>query len=249
MRGADRNVAKVDNADLALAEIAKVLRVLQLQAFDVGDRLLGCIGGEVAEAETAAACGVNHLVIDGLDLGHRHVPALGGGAFEHDPRRCADLAHRHQIMPGAARTIGILVAVFDFIAMRLLHLHTRPVGLHLLGNDQGQAGANARSHLGTMGHDRHGSVGCDGNEDARVDHGAVRHLVGAGLIGRKRLARHHGRGQHKTSGNAEALENGAAGNLLDLDACFHAAKLVGICENVHDQTPVEARWMAFSMRW
>ena len=36
--------------------------------------------------------------------------------------------------------------------------------------------------------DQQGSVGRNGNKDARVDHDAVRHLSGAGLISRKRLA-------------------------------------------------------------
>ena len=248
MRGADGDVAKVDNADLALAEIAEVLRVLQLQAVGLGHRLFGRIRGKLAETETAAACGMHHLVIDGLDLGHRNVPARSGGGFEHDPRRCSDLAHRDQIVPGAARAVGVLVAVFDLIAMGLLHLDPRPVGLHLLSHNQGQAGADTRAHLGTVRHDGHGSIGSNRDEDPRVDYGAVRHVAGAGLVG-ERLAGHHGRGQYKTSGYAEALEDGATRHFLDLDAGFHAAKPGGIGPDVHDHTPVDARWMAFSMRW
>ena len=217
------------------------MRVLQLQAGDIGHRLLGRIGSQLAKAETPAARGVDHLVVDRLDLGDRHAPSLGGGGFQHGARRGADLAHRHQIVPRAARSVGILIAVFDLVAVRLLHLHARPVGLHLLGDDQRQAGADAGAHFGTMRHDRNGPVGRDGDEDARVDHGAVRHRAGAGLIGRKRLTRHHGRGEHQPAGDAEALENAAAGDFFDLDAAFKAAKLVGICDDVHDQTPVEAR--------
>ena len=67
---------------------------------------------------------------------------------------------------------------------------------------------------------RHGSVGCDGDEDAWVDHRAVRHLGGAGLVRRKGLARHHGRGQHQPSGDAETLEDAAPGDLLDADVAL-----------------------------
>jgi hypothetical protein len=40
-----------------------------------------------------------------------------------------------------------------------------------------------------------------------------------------------------------------SGDLFDADAAFEAAKLFGTCDDIHDQTPVEARWTAFSMRW
>ena len=49
--------------------------------------------------------------------------------------------------------------------------------------------------------------------------------------------------------DTQALENAATGDVFDLDAALNAAKPVGICDDVHDQTPVEARWTAFSMRW
>ncbi len=79
-RGADRDVAEIDHADLALAEIAEVLRVFQLQAFDARHRLLGGIGRQIAEADAASARAVDDLVIDRLDLGRRHAPALRRGA-------------------------------------------------------------------------------------------------------------------------------------------------------------------------
>ncbi len=193
---------------------------------------------------------MDHLVIDGLDLGDRHAPALGGGGFQHGARRRADLAHRYQIVPRAARSVGILVAEFDFVAMGLLHLHARPVGFHLLGDDHRQAGADAGSHFGAMRHDGHGSVRRDGDEHARIDHDAVRHLAGAGLVGRKAWRDSHGCGEHEAAGDAEALQDAAARDVLDLDEVpFEAAELVRICDDVHDQTPVEARCTAFSMRW
>ena len=194
---------------------------------------------------------MNHLVVHRLDLGRRNAPPFGGRGFEHGARRRADLAHRDQIVPRAARSVGILIAIFDLVAVRLRHLHARPVGLHFLGHDQRQAGPYAGSHFGTVRHDRHGAVRGDSHEDARIDHGAVRHFAGAGLIRRERLTRHDRCSQHQSACDAEAFENAAARNVfhLDADAALDATKLVGICDDVHDQTPVEARLTAFSMRW
>ena len=55
------------------------------------------------------------------------------------------------------------------------------LGFHLLGDNQRQAGPHTRSHFRTVRNDRNRSIGRDGNEDARVDHCAVRHLSGTGL--------------------------------------------------------------------
>ena len=152
-------------------------------------------------------------------------------------------------MPRAARAVGVLVAVFDFVAMGLLHLHAIPVGFHFLGDDQRQAGAHARSHLGAMRDDGDGPVGGDRDEHLGVDDDAMRHLAGAGFISEGR-ARHHGRGKHEAAGDAEAFEDIAARDVLDLaDVPLKAAELSGVCDDVHDQTPVEARCTAFSMRW
>ncbi len=128
---------------------------------------------------------MNHLVVYRLDLGHRHAPAFGGSGLEHRARRRADLAHRNQIVPRAARSIGILIAEFDLVSGRLRDLYARPIGFHFLGDNQRQAGPDTGSHFGPVRNDGHRPIGGDGNEDARVDHRAMRHLSGAGLIGRK----------------------------------------------------------------
>ena len=152
-------------------------------------------------------------------------------------------------MPRAARAVGILVAVLDLVAVRLLDLDARPVGIHFFGDDQRQAGPHAGPHFGAVRDDGDGAVGGDRDEHARIDHGAVRHLAGAGLVGGKRRARHHGCGEHEAAGDAETFEDAAAGDLLDLDVALKATKLFGIGEDVHDHTPVDARCTAFSMRW
>lgn len=247
--GAHGDVAQVHHADLALAQIAEILRIFQLEAFDARDRLLGGIGRQVAKADAAAAGAVDDLVIDRLHFGRRHAPALRRGSFEHRAGRSADLAHRHQIVTRAARSVGVLVAEFGFVAVRLLDANPRPVGLHLLGDDHRQAGADAGPHLGAVRDDGDDAVGRDRDEHARVHHGAMRHLVRAGLVGGKSGARHHGSGQNEPAGQAEAFQDIAARYVVDLDMPFEATEFSRIGANVHDQTPVDARWTAFSMRW
>ena len=111
---------QIDDADLALAEIAEILWVLQLETFDFRYRLFRSIGGEIAKSDAASARIVDHLVIDGFHLGGRHAPAFRRGGFQHKTRRSADLAHGYQIVPRAARSVSILVAVSDLVAVSLL---------------------------------------------------------------------------------------------------------------------------------
>ena len=121
-------------------------------------------------------------MVHGFDFARRHPPMLGGCGLQHRARRRADLAHRHQIVPCAARSVGILVAVSDFVAMGLLDADARPVGFHLFGYDQWQAGSDACSHLGAVCDDRNYAIRRDRHENTRVDDRAVRHLARAGLV-------------------------------------------------------------------
>ena len=69
LRFADGDVAEIHDADLAFAEIAEVLGVLEFQIFDARHRLLRCIGCQIAKAEAASARIVDDLMIDGLHIG------------------------------------------------------------------------------------------------------------------------------------------------------------------------------------
>src|SRR5205085_11597613 len=82
-RGAYRDVAEIDHADLAFAQIAEILWVFQLQAFDTRHRLLGGIGCQIAKANAASARAMDDLVIDRLHFGRRHAPAFRRCGFEH----------------------------------------------------------------------------------------------------------------------------------------------------------------------
>ncbi len=236
-----RDVAQVHHADLALAQIAEVLRILQSQAFDIRHRLPGGIGCQIAEPDAASARAVDDLVIDRLHFADRHAPAFRRGGLEHRAGRSADLAHRHQIVARAARPVGILVAELGLVAMRLLHLNPRPVGLHLFGNDHRQAGAHARSHFGAVCDDGDGAIRRDRDEHARVHHGAVRHIARAGLVRGEGRARHYGCGEDEAAGEAETLQDAAARNVIDLDVSLEATKSLRVGLNVHGHTPVEAR--------
>lgn len=219
-------------------QVTEILGVLELEAFDARHRLLCGIGSQFAKAELASAGTMDDFVIDGPDLACRHAPAFRRSLLEHGAGRGADLAHRDQIMPRAARAVGILVAELDLVAMRLLDADSLPVGFKFFGDDQRQAGAHPGSHLGAVRDDGHDSIGGDRDEHARIDHDAVRHLAGAGLIG-KSVTRHHGRSEHEATGDAEAFEDAATRNVLDLDVLLEAAKLALIGEDIHVTPP----WM------
>src|SRR6516162_3635538 len=129
-------------------------------------------------------------------------------------------------MPGAARSISVLVAISDLVTIGLLDANARPIGFHLLGGDQWQAGADASAHLGTMRDDGDGSVWCNCHEHTWVDDGTVRHRARTGLIGGEGRAAHDRSGKHETS-DSEALQHAAARNVLDpdrSDGLFKAAR-------------------------
>jgi hypothetical protein len=233
-RPADGDVAQVDDGDLALADVAEILRVLQPQRRSLRHRLRGCIRRQVAIAQPPPARLVHDLVVGRADLGDRHLPARRRRRFQHHAGRGAHLAHRDQVMPGAAGAVGVLVAVFLLVARGLLDVHPRPIGLHLVGDDHRQAGAHARPHLRPVRDDGDGAVRRDAHEHFGVVDGAVRHGARAGGVRRHRPARQHGCGQHEAAGDAQALQHRAAGDLDDL---------------VHDQAPVLASRTALAMRW
>ena len=56
-------------------------------------------------------------------LADRDAPTLGSRRLKHAARRCADLTHRNQIVPRAARAVGVLIAILYLVPRCLLHLH------------------------------------------------------------------------------------------------------------------------------
>ncbi len=158
---------------------------------------------------------MHDLVVVRRDLADRHVPAFGGGGLEHLPAGGAALAHRLQEMTQAARSVGILVAVFRLVAGRLHDADMRPVGVELLGDDQRQRGARAGPHLRAMRDDGDLPARVDRDEHLRVEDGAAGHIAGTGLVGERRIGRQQPCGEHEPAGRGDALEEAAAADVFD----------------------------------
>ena len=89
-----------------------------------------------------------------LAFADRNVPGLGCGGLEHLARGGAGQPHRPKELPRAARSVGVLVAIFR-ITLPLDHLDAVPVGLELIGQHQWQIGFDAGAHLGAACDDGH----------------------------------------------------------------------------------------------
>ena len=157
-RLADGEVVVVDEADLALADVAEGLLLLQRDALAGRHRQLGGGGRDLAVAEAALRLGVGDDVVLGLHLAGRHAPLLGGGLDQHGAGRGAGVAQVREEVAERARAVGVLVAEAGLVTPGLGDLHLRPVGVELVGHHQGDRGAHALAHLGAVAGHRHGAV-------------------------------------------------------------------------------------------
>ena len=73
-------------ARLGMTDDLVVLRILQLETVEIGQRLPGGRGGERAVGERAAAGGVAHMAVGGGAFAHRHFPTLRRGGDQHGAR-------------------------------------------------------------------------------------------------------------------------------------------------------------------
>src|SRR5262249_49134618 len=110
LRLAGGDVVTVDELQLALADVAELLRILESEGLARRDGLTRCSLRERSVPETTAGLAMHDLVVLRFDLVHRHLPALGRGRLEHRARRGAAAAHRLEEVTGAARAIGVLIA-------------------------------------------------------------------------------------------------------------------------------------------
>ena len=217
-RLAGRDVEQVDDGDVALADIAERARLLELQRVERGRRQSRGIGREFAIAELLARRRVHDFVEARLDLVGVDAPALGSGGLEHLACPGTHLPHGLDEVAHAARAVGILVAVGLLVARRLDHAHARPIGIKLVGDDHRQAGARgAVTHFSPMRNNGDDTVLVDRNEDVRVGHHAMRHLVGAGSIGHGGANRWKLRSEDEHAGASHALEQAAAADIGDDD--------------------------------
>src|SRR5437899_1995153 len=143
LRLAVRDVGRVDQLQLSLADIAKVLRILEAQRRPLRDRLRGGGLRERAVSEATAGCAMDDLVILGGHLAHRHLPLIGGRGLQHGARGGAAAAHRPQQGAGAARAVGVLVAELLLVTGRLGDAHALPIRLQPVGDDHRHAGPDS----------------------------------------------------------------------------------------------------------
>src|SRR6516164_9906123 len=115
-RASGGDVEEIDDRDIPLAEIPEGSFVLELDL--VGGRCRQRTRGscELAIAEFASRGPVNNLVVLRLNLGDSYSPALCRGGFQHLPHGGAALTHRLDEVAHTARAVGVLVAVFFFVA-------------------------------------------------------------------------------------------------------------------------------------
>ena len=88
------------------------------------------------------------------------------------PRRRSGLAHNVKELTDGMRAIGILRSV-SLVPIALDNLDATPIGVEFVGENPRKAGADAVSHLRTVGHNVDRAVGVDPDEDAGMKRGSV----------------------------------------------------------------------------
>src|SRR5262249_25000331 len=133
-----------------LAGNLPVLRILELHIL----RRLELGGGfrDLAVGDGAAGRGVREPAVRGAHLGARVFPLVGGGLLEHLPRRGAALAHVILRVADAAAAAGRHVAPYalagDVLAGGgIFGRDLRPVAFEFLGDELGEPGKRALTHL------------------------------------------------------------------------------------------------------
>src|SRR2546427_5211209 len=165
------SIAAIEALD-GLADELPLRRVLERRLLRRGE--LGGGFRHLAVRGRAAGGPVRDHTVGGAALGGRHVPRIGRGLDQHDPRRGAALADvLMRVADAAAAARGEVtphaLALHALAWRRVLGLHLRPVALELLGDHLGETGERALSHLGARDPDHHRVVRTD--DDPRRDLG------------------------------------------------------------------------------
>ncbi len=181
LRAARDDGSGVDELELAGADIAKLRRVLEADLVRGRHRQARRRLRERAIPEASPRRPVDHLAVLRLHLADRHLPLRRRGRLEHLPRGRAAAAHRHEEVARAARAVGVLVAVFHFVAVRLRDADAAPVGLELVGDDHRHSRADTLPHLRAVADDGDDAVLGDRDEHEGIVHPPVRHPVRAVL--------------------------------------------------------------------
>jgi hypothetical protein len=180
------DVGSVGQLSLAFADVTELRRCLEPQGITRWHRELGRLTRQGTKPKLASALAMDHFVIHRFYLVDRHAPARRRGLLEHGSRRCAAATHRFEKVSRAARAVGVLVAIFQFIRGRLSHTHPTPVGLQLVCDDERHAGAHALPHLRAVYDNGDQTVFADREKREGIVAPAMRHGVGTvlrGLVG------------------------------------------------------------------
>src|SRR5208282_5862521 len=94
-RATGRDIETVDDVDAFLADIAELRWILEAQAADGRNVLLGRVGGELPEAERLSDRLLDDLVVPRFYVGDWNAPTFRCGLLQHHTGRGAGLAHRH----------------------------------------------------------------------------------------------------------------------------------------------------------
>jgi hypothetical protein len=128
---------------------------------------------ELAEAALPARGDVaQHAALHG-NVGGGHRPRIGRGLDQHGARNGAGLAHLLVGVgdrAGAARALDRAeghVVVELGVGRRVLGAHLRPVGVHLLGHQRGEAGHRALAEFDVLHQHGHRAVGAHAHEGVR----------------------------------------------------------------------------------
>src|SRR5215813_13089141 len=208
MAGGD--VEQVDDRHVALAHVAEGARILQPDLIGPRSWQRSCLLGDVAISEFAPGRLVHQFVVNSLNLASVDIPALGGRLLQHPPGARAALTQRLYPMAHAARAVGVLVAILLLVALALDDAHALPIRIEFIGDDHRQCSARgSSSHLGAGGNNGHGAILSDRQEDMRVGADAVRHLLGAGWISKRRPDAKNLRREYETASCCNTLEYAA----------------------------------------
>ena len=160
-------VGEVDARNVLADQAEPILR-LELLGLD-RRQVLRRLGKrrDFAVADLPVGAGMDNRAEFGRELADRHVPALRHRVDQNLARLRARHAAWHPVT--ARGDAGhhelrledrVVVGGGD---RRLLDLDLRPVGVQLLGDDQGQRGVDALPHLRRRSHDGDRAVGCNGD--------------------------------------------------------------------------------------
>src|SRR5437867_823897 len=182
-----------------LADQLPVRRVLEGRLFRL--RELGGGFRHLAVGGFAARRLVRDHAVARAALGGRHVPRVGGGLDQHDPRGGAALADvLVRVADAAAAARGEVtpraLALHALAGRRILGLHLRPVALELLGDHLREARERPLPHLGARDPDHDRVVRAD-------DHPGVH-------FGRAVLGAHDARAERDLEAESEPGAGGGA---------------------------------------